>query len=781
MRARKRTSLAPLCVLAAIVLAVVACESSQDVVYDPHDPPPVSTSPGDVGPARYVDPFIGTADSSAPHPVLNGAAGATFPGAALPFGAVQWSPDTPNAAPAGYSYSDELISGFSLTHLNGAGCPAARDFPIFPLAKAPDFSAYPQERFSHDAEKASPGFYEVKLGSGILVDLTASARTGFARFTFPDHADAHVLLSGTSQADSLQVSDFRAAVEGNDTLTGSRTNTAFCVLDTNQHTVYFAARFDRPFTEFGTFENSDAAPGAREVTSTTGGLFVRFDTNETRVVHMKVGISYVSVEGARANLEAENPGWDFDATHAAAVSRWNDYLSRVQIEGGTPDELRMFYTALYHALLQPAVFSDADGTFLGFDGQRKVDVSHPRYANFSGWDVYRSWIHLAAMIAPKEASDVVRSLVGAASECGALPQWSLANHETAAMMGDPADPTIAGAWAFGARDFDTEAALAAMKKGASDVHATCSGHPARPGLADYLARGFCPIDAPQIILGPTSTTQEYAVSDFSIAQFAKNIGNKAVHDEYLARGSNWRNVFDASRGYAWPRRAADVDGKPQFVVQDPASTDGFVEGNAAQYTFFVPHDAYGLIEGLGGDAATIARLDTLFKELNVGSKQPYFYIGNEPQFGTPWLYSFAGVPHRTQAIVRRLVRETFSSAPGGLPGNDDLGATSAWLAWAMLGMYPAIPGTGVLVLGSPSFPKATVTLGSGAKLVLRGEGADASAPYVQSMTWNGKPHTASYVSWDQIKSGGELVFVLSKNPNLTAGAKQADRPPAFYP
>ncbi len=757
-----------------------ACGTSDDATYAPRDPAPVGGSAGSEGPARYVDPFIGTAESNSPHPVLNGSGGATFPGAALPFGAVQWSPDTPTASPPGYAYADDAITGFSLTHLNGAGCPAARDFPVLPLTVAPDFSSFPQDHFSHADEKASPGFYEVKLASGILVDLTATARSGLARFTFPDRADAHVVLSGTAQGDGLQVSAFRANIEGNDTITGSRTNTAFCVLDRNEHTIYFAARFDRPFSEFGTFLDSDSSPGSREVTDPDGGVFVRFGTDATRVVHMKVGVSYVSVEGARANLDAENPAWDFDEVHAAALVKWNDYLSRIRIDGAAEDELRVFYTALYHAFLQPAVFSDADGSFVGFDGQLRKDSLHPRYANFSGWDVYRSWMHLVAMLAPKEASDVVRSLMGAGQECGALPQWSLANHETGAMLGDPSAPTIAGAWAFGARDFDARAALELMRKGASDVSASCNGHPARAGLADYLAKGFCPVDAKPPILGPTSATQEYAVSDFAVAQFAKNLGDMPTHDEYLARGANWRNVFDARDRVARPRRAQDAEGSPDFVRADLSSTDGFAEGNAAQYTFFVPHDPYGLIRSLGGDASAVTRLDTLFTELNAGTRRPYFYIGNEPQFGTPWLYPFAGAAHRTQAVVRRLIRETFSAAPGGLPGNDDLGATSAWLVWAMLGMYPAIPGTGVLVLGSPSFRAATVSLGSGAKLVIRGDGAGSEAPYVQSMKWNDVIHTRSSLSWDEISKGGTLDVSLGAAPNPAWGSSPTDRPPSSY-
>jgi predicted alpha-1,2-mannosidase len=355
------------------------------------------------------------------------------------------------------------------------------------------------------------------------------------------------------------------------------------------------------------------------------------------------------------------------------------------------------------------------------------------------------------------------------------------------MVGDPADPTIAGAWAFGARDFDVRAALALMRKGATDPSASCSGHAARLGLTDYVGRGYCPVDVRDGPTGPTSTTLEYAVADFSIAQFAKNVGDDATYKEFLARGQNWRNVFDPSysaggyQGYPQPRRRDNVGGQPSFQRTDPASTDGFIEGNPAQYTFFVPHDPYGLISALGGEATTVARLDTLFSELNAGTSRPFFYIGNEPQFGTPWLYPFARAPYRTQAVVRRILREVFSVAPGGLPGNDDLGATSAWQVWAMLGMYPAVPGAGVLVLGSPSFPKASITLGSGAKFVIVGDGASADAPYIQSVRLNGAPSSRNFILWDEIRAGATLDVSLGASENMTWGTAPADRPPTFYP
>jgi predicted alpha-1,2-mannosidase len=757
-----------------LLVAIVACGSSHDVA-TAHDPPPVSVAPP-AGPAASVDPFIGTGDANVAQAVINGQGGSTFPGAAMPFGMVQWSPDTPQAAPPGYYYPDTSITAFSLTHLNGAGCPAERDFPIMPFAEKPDFSSPWQVGFSHADEHASPGFYEVKLTSGIVVDLTATARTGLARFTFPDGSDPYIALSGGPANEVLDILDFDAHIDpGAQLVTGSR-NERFCILG-SPYRVYFALRFDRAFADSGTVTQGDASAGAVDAKGQDAGVYFHFSTDDTHVVHMKVGLSYVSVEGAKAALDAENPGWDFDAVHAAAVAKWNDYLGRVAIEGGSPEEQRMFYTALYHSFLQPGVVSDVDGTFVGFDHQTHRDTAHPRYAGFSGWDVYRSWIQLVSVLAPKEASDFVRSLVASGQECGVLPQWSIANTSPNTMVGDPADPTIAAAWAFGARDFDAAAALALMEKGATDATARCDGNLARPGLADYVARGFCPVDASDGPRGPTSTTLEYAVADFAIASFAKTaLGDDATWKAYSARSQSWRNVFDTSMRYVQPRHRNDVGGQPSFQSTPPESDDGFVEGNPAQYTFFVPHDFPGLITDLGGDAAAIARLDALFGELNAGLGRPGFYMGNEPGFSTPWAYVFAGAPHRTQAVVRRLLRETFAPTPSGLPGNDDLGAMSSWQAWAMLGLYPAIPGDGVLVVGSPTFPKATVTLGSGAKLVLAATGASPDAPYVQNATIGGQPLGRAYLRWDELANGADLEFTVGASPNESWAS--TDRPPS---
>jgi predicted alpha-1,2-mannosidase len=775
-------------ILGAAVLAffLCGCGGGAPASSSGSDPPPVSTSPGEGGAVPLVDPFIGTGDSNAPHPVENGSGGSTFPGAALPFGLVQWSPDTPYAGPAGYHFGDGQVLGFSLTHLNGAGCSAKRDFPVFPFSGAWDPSSEPADTFSHDTEIASPGFYEVTLGSGIKVDLTATQRTGLARFTFPRGHDATILVSGGWFADVLQVKEFEATIGDDGTITGHRTNTFFCA-SAETYTVHFAARFDRPFIEHGISTGGTKHAGATSVSEPMGGVYVGFDAAERRVVHMKIGLSYVSEENAIENLDAENPGWDFDAVHAAAIERWNDYLNRVRIEGGAEADRRAFYSALYHVFLQPGVASDVNGDYLGFDGKLGNASGYTRYADISGWDVYRSWIQLAAVLAPTETSDMMRTMVEAGAECGALPRWPLANTDPSVMVGDPADPILASAHAFGARGFDAQAALGLMVKGATDPAAACNGHVARPGLAEYLARHYCSADGPGSPLGAPAVTLEYAIADFTIARMAGALGDTATQTAFLDRGLYWKNIFDPNRnangftGYIEPRMAQDQNNAPVFQQVDVGKNEGFIEGNATQYTFLVPHDLGGLSAALGGDAGAVKRLDSLFTQLNAGLDLPYFYMGNEPEFGTPWEYPFVGAPWRTQDVVRRILTEVFAPTPGGLPGNDDLGATSSWQVWAMLGVYPAVPGVGGFVLGSPLFPKATIALAGGKTLVITGKDAAPDAPYVQSLLVNGAPSTGTWVTWDSVAAGATLDFTLGKTPNQSFGAAPQDRPPSFYP
>jgi predicted alpha-1,2-mannosidase len=764
---------------AIVALALFACGGPRT------DPPAVSTST--TGLAQWVDPLIGTTNASADNAsfvsVANGGGGSTNPAATVPFGMVQWGPDTPRAVPPGYEYTDSSILGFSVTHIDGAGCPSFRDFPIYPVTGDWDPTTEQSDTFTHQDEIAAAGFYEVKLGSGIKVDITATTRTGLARFTFPHDKPGTLLVGATRPHEGVLVSDASLSVAPDGTITGQRTRSLFCGTPIG-FKVYFAARFDRPFRDSGAYDAGGSTPNATTATGEAAGLYFDFDTGTTDAVHMKIGVSYVSVANALANLDAESPGWDFEAVHASAVAAWNDALGHAVAEGGTDDQMRVFYTGLYHALLSPSVASDVDGEYMGFDDAVHTASGYVRYQNYSGWDVYRSWIQLVSAIAPKQANDIARSLAEAGNECGALPRWPIANREASEMIGDPGAAFLANAYAFGARGFDAKAALALMVHAANDPTAACQSHPIRPGLGDELTRQYLASDSPTQTIGTVATTIEYALDDYAIAQLAAAVGDDATHTTFLARSAWWKNVFDPNRtansatGYFQPRDEAgtfDESGDVKSEGQlDLVGATGFIEGNATQYTLALSHDLPGLITLLGGDAAFIARLDPFFTQVNAGLGLPYFYIGNEPGFSTPFAYAFAGAPSRTQAVVRQVLAQAYTTQPSGLPGNDDLGAMSAWAVWAMLGMYPVVPASSTLVLTTPTFPKMTLTIAGGATVTITAD--NPSAPYVQSLTVDGTPTTHAWIDWSSLASGGTIQFALGANPS-TWGTAQADRPP----
>jgi predicted alpha-1,2-mannosidase len=522
------------------------------------------------------------------------------------------------------------------------------------------------------------------------------------------------------------------------------------------------------------------------------GAWVSFNTQKQTTVRMKVALSYVSTDEAWANLAKENPGWSVPRVAAATRDQWNQLLGRIRIGGGTPSQQVQFYTALYHAMLEPSTFSDADGRYLGFDGKtHRTARGEVQYANFSGWDIYRSEIPLLAMLLPEQTSQMMTSLLNDQAQGGWLPKWGFANQYTDVMNGDAADPMLAEAYAFGARGFDLRAALAAMVKGATvDPTPAQLGqgfYAERPQMAAYGSLGYVPNTA-QSSLSPVpngaSETLEYATADFAIAQLAKALGHPSTAATFLGHSQNWTNIFNTATGYIEPR-----DGDGQFPEGDPTTSGigsfgqtGFQEGNAAQYTWMIPQNFDGLITALGGKAATVARLDTFFQQLQAGPDLPYEWAGNEPVFGTPYLYNYAGVPAKTQAIVHRMLDEVYSATPGGEPGNDDLGAMSSWYVWSSLGMYPATPGTPVLTLGAPIFPHAVLQLAGGRHLTISAPGASTST-FVQSLSVNGRPSSKDWVSADALggtgHSGGTLAYTLGATASPTWGTRAADEPPSY--
>ncbi len=613
-----------------------------------------TTAPADV--ADQVDVFAGTAARAADFGT-GGGAGNTFPGAVLPFGMLAWSPDTfpgrINFA-GGYSWDESRIRGFSLTHLSGTGCAVFQDVPILPTvvpvtvspSVAGSYDVEPRfvPEFSHDDETGAPGYYRVRLDPGtpqaIDVELTARTRSGIARLTFPASSTASVLVNAGGSA--MANGDVALAVSpAGREIAGSVSAGQFCY-HRNRYTLYFAMRFSRPFAAWGTWQGQALAPGGvagvahtdapfhlkgvpgspdLPHTSNTAqaGAWATFDTTADAVVLVRVGVSYVSVAAARRNLDAELPAFDFDRVHTDATTTWNAALRRIVVDDQAP-EARTFYTMLYHALLAPTVFGDVDGAYAGMDGTTHQADGWVPYANFSGWDVYRTQLPLLALLDPARTSDMVRSLLANARESGWLPRWPVANGQTDVQVGDPAAQIIAGAWALGARGFDVREALAALVHGATETGTSPNAeYVERQGLADYLRLGWVPHDGTETssgattsIFGSTSgvwgsaaTTLEYAGADFAIARLAAAAGDTDVYATFLRRAGGWRKLFDRDAGYIVPRYASGAFKSPF----DPTSLEGFVEGDAAQYTWLVPFDVAGLARRLGGRRRALARLD----------------------------------------------------------------------------------------------------------------------------------------------------------------------------
>ena len=565
----------------------------------------------------------------------------------------------------------------------------------------------------------------------------------------------------------------------------------------------------------GTVGSSSSSAPLATTSGLDSGAWATFDTTKSSQVTMKVAISYVSTADAWANLGAEDPGWSVQHVARDTYAQWNSLLDRIRVGGGTTDQQTEFYTALYHALLEPSIFSDDNGDYIGYDDKvHRTSPGKAQYANFSGWDVYRSEIPLLAVIAPEQTSQMVTSLLNDEAQGGWLPKWGFANDYTQVMNGDAADPVIADAYAFGARDFDTSAALAAMIKGATAIQTSSDlgqgFYVERPQLSSYLSLGYVP-NTQESDLSPedngASETLEYASADFSIAQLAGALGQSSTAQTYLQRSQNWTNVFNVDTGYAQPR-----DGSGQFPEFGPTTDgmgsfgqSGFQEGNAAQYTWMVPQNLQGLISGIGGDSATISRLDTFFSQLNAGPNEPYEWAGNEPSLGTPWIYDYAGAPYKAESTVHELLDDVYSDSPGGEPGNDDLGAMSSWYVWASLGLYPETPGTSVLALGAPIFPRAELNLSDGHSMVINAPGASTST-YVSGLKVDGKswsqvwlPGTALTGADGSSSSGGgagyaasarpesgqwgsgttRLDFTMTGTPDETWGAAAADAPPSY--
>ncbi|MET0492265.1 MAG: GH92 family glycosyl hydrolase [Actinoplanes sp.] len=721
--------------------------------------PQAALAAADVDLVQYVNPFVGTDDSNSPNPVGGGAGGSTFPGATVPFGMTQFSPDTPTASPSGYRDRDRTIESFSLTHFNGAGCPNNEDIPILPITGAigsspgSAWTSY-ASAYTKTNEVAAPGYYKNRLDKyGVDAELSATKRTGALRLTYPAGTTARVLINASRSATGDR--DGNLTISGN-RVYGEHTAGGFCGGQTFK--MYYSILFDRTPTGFGTFKAGTVSAGSATTSGTSTGGYVTFDTTSNAVVNATVGISFVSVANAQNNATAEAAA--FATVRSNASAAWNTALNRIQVSGGSTTDLQKFYTALYHVLQNPNLSSDTNGEYRGFD-QAVHTASHPIYQNYSGWDIYRSWASLVALIAPDVMNDIVKSMILDGQQGGVLPKWSHQSVDDFVMPGDPGPIIVASAYAFGARSFDTAAALTLMKK--SGNGGVQQGYVLRGNQAVYQANRFIP--------GNPSETLEYAASDFAIAQFAGALGDTAGHNTFASRSQNWRSLFNGESSYIHTRDS----GGGWSASLNPAQESPYVEGNAAQYSWMVPHNLGALITLMGGPTTAVQRLDHHFTELNGGLSRPYFYIGNEPEHNVPWTYNAARKPAGASDAVRRIMAESFTTGAGGLPGNDDLGATSAWFVWSALGFYPVTPGADTLAVHGALFPNAVIQRAPGTITIT---GGSATNRYVQSLSVGGTTTSHNYLQYGDIANGGTVAFTMGGSPSAW-GTGASDVPPSF--
>ena len=704
--------------------------------------------------AQWVDPMIGTA------PV-----GFVFPGAVRPHGMVQVSPDTEGPfAYAGYLYTDATIRGFSLVHLSGPGVPKAGDLPFMPtVGPVTSGSSFDYASpFNHATETAAPGDYRVLLEkSGTSVELTATKRVAFQRYTFPPSPQSNVLIDVSRSAEQNQSGAPFGLRNAHVEVTGPSEVSGWT---RGRYPVHFVAQFDRPFTSTGTWQNEQTTPGSKQRTGKGVGGWVSFDTTTQRTVTMKVGVSFVDVAGARRNLEAEAPDFNFDKVRDDARAAWNTQLSKIKVSGGLDTDRTAFYTALYHASLHPNVFNDVDGRYRGFDDTIATVTGREHYANFASWDTYKAHNQLTATISPRRYRDMVLSQLDNYRRSGRIPRFGEQNIDANHMSGDPAIPMIVDGYCRGVLDGVAPADIEDLYRGMTEL---ATVH--RP--AELRDLGYLP--------NQPGRTLEYGGADFALALMANELGKTTDAARWREQSLNYRNTLDPQTGWVRPRNA-DGTWKTPF---EPTDEDGFQEGNSWQYSWLAPHDATGVFERMGGTATAVERLDRLFatelssrvplavaevqNRLNVFGlvyRTATYAPGNEHDLQVPWLYPFAAQPSKT-AAVHRQIQGLFRPTPDGLPGNDDLGGLSAWHVFSALGFGPVTPGAPFYVMGSPQFERAEINVPGRRPFVVEAPGASVVDKYVQSASLDDKSLDRAWFRSAAIAAGKTLHLRMASSPD----------------
>ena len=705
----------------------------------------------------YVDPFIGT-----------GFHGHTYPGATVPFGAVQLSPDTRRGnwdACSGYHYSDSTLLGFSHTHLSGTGCIDLGDVLIRPTTQPVNLKSegdiYEPASFKHSSEKAVPGYYKVELEEeGIKVELTSTLYAGMHRYTYRNAKDAAVLVDLHHMlSDDETIYESSLTQTAPNELSGMRRTGAWV---DNQY-VYFVIQFSKPIQQMEWISDKKQVSDVKGISGGNIQGVAHFGTDKEVVA--KVGLSIVSEDNARANLLNDIPEFNFDAVAQQASDAWKKALNGIHVEGGTDEQRTNFYTAWYHALVVPNTVSDANGEYRRHDGKiAAMPRGHQAYSTFSLWDTFRAWHPLMTLIDAPRVNDMVNSLLAMYDATGELPIWPLSSGETRCMIGYHSASVIVDAYQKGIRDFNAEKALNALIE-SSEIN--------KKGASYYIENGFIPANMKR---ESVSCLLEFAYDDWAIAQLAKALGKEDIYNTYMKRCQSYHNVFDGAIKFFRGKR---MDGNWNDSFTPEAIGSEFTEATAWQYRFFVPHDVNGLIQLFGSKENFIQGLDELFTtESKVLGDQPdvtglvgQYAHGNEPSHHMAYLYNYVGQPWKTQEMTRRLLDEMYQPTPEGIVGNEDCGQMSAWYIMSAMGLYAVCPGSNEFALTTPLFDKLTLPLSNGKVLTITANNPGKNV-YIDAVSLNGKTIDKNFVTYDQLMEGGSLVFTLSNKPNMERGTSE---------
>ncbi|HTU33921.1 MAG TPA: GH92 family glycosyl hydrolase [Candidatus Acidoferrum sp.] len=728
-------------------------------------------------PAADVDPLIGT--GKGPGSSIN-----LFPGPSTPFGMVQLSPDTEDNG-YGYHYYDKEIHGFSMTHMSGPGCPNEGDvfFTATTGAIHTDVAGF-QSPYSHSQEKAEPGYYGVDLTRwGVHAELTSTDRTGMAQFTFPAGQPANVVVPISHTLNHTDAAGVK--VVGDREIAGSVTDEVFCGAK-HRYTVYFVMQFSEPFGSYGTWSGTNGhgqpAQNTRAQTQSDHsqwiGAYASWPaSSQSRTVSVKIGISYVDLAGAENNLRQESSGKTFDALRHAAYASWDKELRLIDVSGGTAEERKVFYTALYHSLLMPSIFSDADGRYIGFDDKiHHAAAGHLIYANYSGWDIYRSEMPLLSMIVPDRMADMCESIVLMYQQGGWIDRWPQINRYTNVMAGSPLTVVMANAWIDGIHGFDINSGWEGMYKDAMQAPPPGKPYQGEEGI-DWINKvHYVPND--KVKYGSVSQLQEDCIAYASLYYLAKDLGKTADARTFYERALYYRNVYNSQDGFFRPRNA---DGSWVAHFNPSQEEHGFIEGSGWHYQWLEPSDLAWVVRSMGKDRFN-SRLDNFFDYKKPGWYGQYYNPYNETDLEAPFEFNFSGEPWRTQAVVRRVLRENYTATPDGIPGNDDCGEMSSWGVLSMMGIYTVDPASAAYELVSPVFSRVVIHLAApyhGQTFTIEAPGASAGNAYIQSVQLNGSKLSKNWIRFRNISDGGSLRFDLGAQPNHSWGAAPQDAPPSL--